>query len=483
MSYKLKVKSFKLGIIVLLLIFIFPNLGIAEQDLDEDFNSNFIISDFELEDYNSMDLDDIQYFLNKHDGILKYYVTNNIETGEIMTAAEIIYEAAQKYRINPKYLLTLLQKEQSLISNPRPTVKALGWATGYAICDDCSMDDPYLQQYKGFYNQVMSAAQRNRFYIENSDKDWLFQAGKKYNIDGQIVTPYNQATACLYSYTPHINGNYNFWKIWNKWFTRKYPNGSLLKEVGSSSVWLIKENKRCPFITWTAFTSRYDYRDIIEVNYSDLAKYPIGSSIKFTNYSYLKTPDKKIYLLDNDKLRPFASEEVVRYFGVNPEEVISIEWADYRYYTLGKEITMNSMYPNGAILKDKDTEDIYYVKDGIKSFIADDKILETNYPNQYVVRVSTEELDNLENGDLVKFKDGTLIKSKHDPTVYIISDGERRAVVNGQVFEDLEYSWDEIIEVDEYIVNIHELGNIIDDLEEEIDDSELMPSNQDSKPL
>ena len=473
----------KIIVSLLLLILIAPNFSFANQTLDSDFNQNYIISDFELENYTSMDLYDIQYFLSKQAGILKHYVTNNTGNGQLMTAAEIIYQAAQKYQINPKYLLTLLQKEQSLITNPHPTVKTLGWATGYAVCDSCSMDNPYLQKYKGFYNQVMYAAQRNRFYIENSDKVWLFQSGREYSIDGKVVIPYNHATACLYSYTPHINGNYNFWKIWNKWFTRKYPNGSLLKEVGSSGVWLIQENKRLPFITWNAFTSRYNPKNIIEVNYNDLAKYPIGKAIKFINYSYLKTPEAQIYLLDNDKLRAFVSNEVVRYFGVNPEEVINIGWEDYRYYTRGKDITMNSMYPNGAVLKNEDTEDTYYVKDGVKLFIADDKILEVNYSNQYVVKVSSEELDSLENGGLVKFKDGTLIKSYNNPTVYIISDGERRAVVNGQVFENLEYSWEDIIEVDGYIVNIHELGSMIDEQEEEIDEEELMPVEENSSPL
>lgn len=473
----------KILITLLLILLIAPNFSFANQSLDPNFNPNFIISDFELEDYNSMDLYDIQYFLSKQSGILKHYVTNNTANGELMTAAEIIYQAAQKYQINPKYLLTLLQKEQSLITNPHPTLKALGWATGYAVCDSCSMDNPYLQKYKGFYNQIMYAAQRNRFYIDNGDKTWLFQAGKEYNIDGKVVVPYNQATACLYSYTPHINGNYNFWKIWDKWFTRKYPNGSLLKEAGSSGVWLIQENKRLPFITWNAFTSRYNPKDIIEVNYNDLAKYPIDKAIKFTNYSYLKTPEGQVYLLDNDELRAFASEEVLRYFGVNPEEIINIGWEDYRYYTRGKDITMNSMYPNGAVLKNEDTEDTYYVKDGIKSFIADDKILEVNYPNQYVLKVSSEELDNLENGELVKFKDGTLIKSLNDSAVYIISDQKRRAVVNGQIFENLEYSWNDIIEVDDYIVNIHELGDIIDEEKKEINEEELMPVEEDSSPL
>jgi len=473
----------KIIILLLLVLLIAPNFSFANQTLDPDFNPNFIISDFELENYSSMNLDDIQYFLDRQPGILKHYVTNNTSNGQLMTATEIIYQAAQEYKINPKYLLTLLQKEQSLITDPHPTVKALGWATGYAVCDSCSMNDPYLQKYRGFYNQVMYAAQRNRFYLENQDKLWLFQVGQEYNIDGRRVVPYSQATACLYNYTPHINGNYNFWKIWNKWFTRKYPNGSILKEVESAGVWLIKDDQRWPFITWTAFTSRYNPRDIIEVNYNDLAKYPIGNAIKFTNYSYLKAPDGQIYLLDNDELKAFASADVVRYFGVNPEEIINIEWEDYRYYTRGSDITMNSLYPNGVILKDENTENVYYVKDGVKSFIMDNQILETNYPNQFVVKVSSDELNNLTDGELIKFKDGTLIKSKTNSTVYIISDGQRRPIVNGETFEDLEYNWEDIIEVDDNVINLHELGSIIEEQAEIIMEGELMPADENSSPL
>ncbi len=473
----------KIFIILLIFLLFVPNFSIAKQTFDVDFNPNFIISDFELEDYLSMDLEDIQYFLNRHNGILKYYLTNNTSTGESMTAAEIIYRAAQKYKINPKYLLTLLQKEQSLINNPHPTVKSLEWAAGYAVCDSCSLDNPYLQKYKGFYNQLMYAAQRNRFYIENQDKFWLFQLGKEYNIDGKIVVPYNYATACLYNYTPHLNGNYNFWKIWNKWFTRKYPNGSLLKEVKYPGVWLIKDNKRWPFITWTAFTSRYNPKDIIEVNHSDLVKYPIASAIKFTNYSYLRTPDQKVYLLDNNELRAFTNAEVARYFGVNPEEIIDIGWEDYRYYVRGKDITMSSMYPNGAILKEEGTGNIYYVKDGVKSAIIDEQILKVNYPHQYVNQVSVEEINKLKNSNVLKFKDGTLIKSKINSAVYIISDGKRRPIINAQVFKELGYDWQDIIEVDDAVLNIHELGEAIKEQEENINAEELMPINQNSNPL
>ncbi len=472
----------KVLLILAMIGLLFPNFAfLAEEDFDVLFSPNYIISDYELEDYSSMTLNDINYFLSRHNGILKYYITANPNTEERMSAATIIYEASQTYKINPKYLLVLLQKEQSLITNPSPSIRALDWATGYAICDSCSMTNPALQKYRGFYNQIMYAAERNRFYIENKDQPWLFRIGQEYLIDGHIITPSNQATACLYNYTPHLNGNYNFWKIWNKWFTRKYPNGSILKEIGSPGVWLIENGKRNPFITWTAFVSRYDPRGIIEIHHNDLIKYLEGPAIKFSSYSYLRTPDAQVYMLDLDKLRPFASEEVRRYFGVNPEEIIDITWEDANYYTQGDPITMDSMYPAGALLKYDNH--IFYVKNGYKHPIISQEILDINFGGQCVINVSEDELNFLTEGVFMKIKNGILVKSEDNNSVYVISDGERRPIQNAEIFESLGYNWSDIIELDENVLLIHKLGEAIEEPKQDILEEELLPENQESIPL
>jgi len=455
----------------------------SAQFFDPNFNPNYIISDFELIDYDSMTLSDIKYFLNENTGILKNYKEKDPKTGKLIDASEIIYQAARSYKINPQYLLTLLQKEQSLITDPSPSQKQLDWATGFAICDSCNMNDPQLIKFKGLYNQIFYAAQRNRFYINNKEEKWLFQIDKTYNIDNSFVSPLNQATVNLYNYTPHINGNYNFWKIWQKWFTKKYPNGSILKETNSKTIWLIEDGYRRPFMTWTAFISRYKAKDVLLANHNDLVKYPIGSYIQFENYSYLKTPDKKIYLLDNDKLREFESSEVVRYFGVNPEEIININWEDFRYYSEGEKITMKSTYPNGAILQDKNDKKIYYVKNGIKYPILDLAILKTNYPDQIKTLVDSMELNIMEIGDPIKFKDGTIIKEQKAPTVYIVSDGKLHAIKNEKIFQEFHYNWKDIIIVPKSIIDGYELGELIDIKPEQINPDELLPTENSAKPL
>ncbi|HNV96708.1 MAG TPA: hypothetical protein PKL13_00095 [bacterium] len=469
-------------LLIVLIVFTFCIIKTSSQEYDSLFNPSFIISDYELEDYSSMNVYDIQAFLNRQAGQLKNYITKDPDSGRLISAAEIIYNASQKYKINPKYLIVLLQKEQSLITDPNPTQKQFDWAMGFAICDSCAMNDPALQKYKGFYNQVFYAAQRNRFYIENKDLFWLFQVGREYNIDGIKISPINQATVNLYNYTPHYNGNYNFWKIWQKWFTKKYPNGSIIKAHGSPGVWIIEEGYKKPFITWSSFISRYKKSDIIDVSYSDLEKYPIGDPIKFENYSYLRTPDGSFYMVDNDKLRKFETRETARYFGVNPEEAINVSIDDINYYPKGENITLNSLYPNGIILQNIKDQRIYYVKDGKKSLILNNDLLKINYPNQAITKVSDDEIDKLESADNVIIRDGVLVKSHNNNAVYFISDGFRKPILSEDIFEKLGFSWGDIISISDNILNLNKLGDAITIIQENINENELLPT-QESHPL
>lgn len=156
-----------------------------------------------------------------------------------ITAAQIIYNAAQSYNISPKVLLVLLQKEQSLITDTWPYPSQYRSATGYG-CPDSSVCD---SQYYGFYNQVTKAAYQFRRYATYPDQ-YNYVAGQNnnipYNPNGgcgyKTVYIQNQATAGLYNYTPYVPntaalnnlyglgdgcsayGNRNFWRLYNDWF-------------------------------------------------------------------------------------------------------------------------------------------------------------------------------------------------------------------------------------------------------------------------
>lgn len=432
----------KLFTFVCLSTLLAPNLVSAQTD----FNPHFIISDAELQDC-SWTRTDVQQFLDTRGSYLRNYSATD-STGTTKTAADIIYDSAKAYQINPKFLLVTLQKEQSLITDDSPTAKQLDWATGYAVCDSCSMNDLRIQTKKGFANQVENAAAIMRWYYDNRDKSYIKKQGAIAVIDNTEVVPQSWATAFLYTYTPHLNGNKNFWRIWETWFGQVYPNGSLLKSASSSEMWLLQDGKKRKFASQTALITRLDPKMAMLVPETELSNYPTGADISFPNYSILKSPNGT-YLLDYDVLRPFASEEVVRKMGYNPDEVIEVSAADLASYTIGTTITNTTVAPQGIIYQITDLNNNYYLlKDGTLFPVTDKRVVEINFKNLKIEKHKLAELKQYPVADMpISLQDGVLIKSTGSKNVYVIDKGLKRKITDEETFIALGYKNNNIINV------------------------------------
>ncbi len=155
------------------------------------------------------------------------------------SAAQIIYDVAQNYRINPQVLLVLLQKEQGLVTDSWPWPIQYRSATGYGCPDTAPCD----AQYYGLTNQLGWAAKMFRS-IMDANPNWYtpYVLGNNYiqyspdaSCGGSNVNIQNRATQALYNYTPYqpnqaaLNagygtapcgayGNRNFWLYFNDWF-------------------------------------------------------------------------------------------------------------------------------------------------------------------------------------------------------------------------------------------------------------------------
>lgn len=420
------------------------------------FNPNFIIADSDMTDYDSMTLIDIQAFLESKNSPLAYLSFDDY-AGINKRASEIIWQAAQESMINPKLLLATLQKEQSLVEDKFPSQGQLDAAMGYG----CPDSGGCLAKAKGFGKQVDGAAWQFRKYFDTPGS-WFYKKGIEYSIDGYSIVPLNQATANLYNYTPHHHGNKRFWQIYQDYFGLDYPDGSLLKSADNPDVWVIKYGRKRHIDSWGVLVSRYDPRKILTVSSTDLEKYETGPSVKFYNYSLLGLPNGKIYLLVDDELRHIASPEVFRVIGFNPEEVEPAEPADLAGYLTGKEITVDSAYPTGALLQNKQTGGVYYVENGIKMPIVAKEIMDAAFSDKILTQVAPDILDQYEEGLPVKFPDGELVKAKDDSQVYVISNGNRVWIKDGSVFANFGYKWDNIIETSQAAINIHPLIDVIE---------------------
>ena len=437
-------------------------------------NPHYLVSDSEMLDVYSMSLLDIERFLIR--GALDEYMGEDVD-GEELSAAEIIFNAAHEFDLSPRFLLVLLQREQSLVEDDSLTQKQLDWAMGYAVCDNCSMNDPRIAKFKGFGNQVYYAAQRIReSYLEDLESRGYTETGMgpgiEKTIDGTLVTPVNNATAALYTYTPHLHGNENFALIWDRWFTYEYVTGSLLQDKESGGIWLIQYGERRPITSRTAFYSRFNPNTIVQVSATTLEQYPIGSPISFPNYSLLRSPNGTVYLIVDDARRGFTSMEAFRSLGFSTDEIVDVEWEDLNSYIEGEPLTLTSSYAQGALLQDKTTGGVFWVENGEKHSIFSREILANRFSNAPITPASTEDLDTFEQGDAVLFQDGTLTGVPGSPDVFVISEGMRRPIADELTFYSFGWDWSQVVWTSERAVLEHPLGEPLE-LATEFEEEEI----------
>ncbi|MEK7084157.1 MAG: serine hydrolase, partial [Patescibacteria group bacterium] len=400
---------------------------------------------------------DIQAFLEAYRSPLAGMFIADKE-GVNRTPADIIFRASEEYHINPKYLLVKLQKEQSLVTTPAPTQKQLDWATGYGVCDACSLDDPAIQKFKGFGVQADNAAGIMRWYYDHRDAEpWIKKPLESYVIDGISVRPENLATAFLYTYTPHLEGNKNFWKLWHAWFDQVYPNGTLMKTINDPSVYLISEGKRRRIMSMTVLTTRFDPKNILTIPEAEFSQYEEGSPLRFPNFSILRA-SSTYYLLDFDSLRPFENETVFKQFGYHPDEVIDVSEADILGYTLGSPVTAVNQYPHGRLLELKENGSLYFLKDGAYHPIFDKKIAKVNFPSLTTEKGSVSDLAGFTQGDPIRFADGTILGITGFSEIYAIEHGKRRHIPSEDIFLGLGYSWHSVVWTNEMVGGLYDIG-------------------------
>ena len=189
---------------------------------------------------------------------LKDYNENGVGT------AQIIYNVAQQYQINPQVLIVLLQKEQGLVTDTWPLPVQYRSATGYACGDTSACETAYY----GLTRQLYWAG--TMFHtIEINSQNWSnpYRSGTSWYTPyilgnnyvqyspnaacgGSTVNIQNRATQALYNYTPYqpnqasldavygtgdscsSHGNRNFYLYFSDWF-----GSTIAPDFSAQPVW------------------------------------------------------------------------------------------------------------------------------------------------------------------------------------------------------------------------------------------------------
>jgi uncharacterized protein YjdB len=221
----------------------------------DSFNAENIISDYMFTNKDSMSVGQIQNFLeSKGSACLANFQTLSLNdqngdglgdepygkgVGEQVSAATVIWQAAQLYRINPQVILATLQKEQGLVTRQ----DCPSWRYNTALGYGCPDSEPCDVAAYGFTRQIDYGVWHFRGFFDDTYPVPPTVPGSKfiaYNPDGgcggSVLNIQNRATAALYSYTPYqpnaaalatpqgqlvdcgAYGNLNFWRYFTSWF-------------------------------------------------------------------------------------------------------------------------------------------------------------------------------------------------------------------------------------------------------------------------
>lgn len=261
----------------------------------EDFDPELVISDDNMRAANSMSPSEIQQFLETLPGPLATLKTRDYDqvitlskktdnlnitpdTGEEpKLASQIIWEACQAWQISPKVMLTMLQKEQSLLTRTSLATNTLARAVGAGCPGSLVFPDTNpvaTNRYPGFGNQVWHGARLLDSYGEGHTYYPTYYEGITHKIYkdpvyGTTIRPKNLATFKLYVYNPSIPGNTNFYNIYRLYF------GSTFAKPTMREMWAFRNR----------YNGNYYYTGSIAQRHK-LRSYPSSNKWKYAGHVF-----------------------------------------------------------------------------------------------------------------------------------------------------------------------------------------------------
>lgn len=288
------------------------------------------------------------------------------------SAAQLIYDASQRYSINPKALIIKLATESAgpLTSDSWPLKSQYYYVMG-AHCPDsgpggaanCNIN------YSGFSMQIAESAKLLRDYLDGMEQSWWPYkrvgggidrsingstkdiCSNRYGVQnsncigwnvpqrgcgGTVVNIETKATAALYTYTPYqpnaaaLNnmygsgdncsayGNRNFWRVWNDWFgsTQEAGYTPFFQIPGSAKTYVFGADK--------TYYSIDSYQRLVDYGFESSFKLRVKQVSQASLGGYLNKGDLPaisrfegigVFILIDGRMHPFPSEEILESYG------------------------------------------------------------------------------------------------------------------------------------------------------------------------
>ena len=141
-----------------------------------------------------------------------------------------------------------------------------------------------------------------------------------------------------------------------------YPDGTLARAAGQPTVYLIKDGQKHEFISSRSFLKLgYRWDKVISTDATELAYYPTGYFVSYAEGTLLKAQNNpSIFLVDKGKIRPFLSAEIFQNLKYKQSQIMAISVQELAFYPVGEPVK----YKDGTLLRPKTDPDVYLIVGG-----------------------------------------------------------------------------------------------------------------------
>src|SRR3989344_214683 len=312
--------------------------------------------------------------------------------GRLRTAAELIYDASTSAGINPQVVLVTLQKEQTLITGTFSnggSQGALDRALGFGCPDEGGCSDIFL----GFYHQLFGN-------FDSEDTRYI-------GMPSSLVRSFNfESGGVRGGRGPLLNGHT---ARRGEVITLENTQGPPNNAPATQSVTL----------TNLATTALYRYTPHVYNGNFNFHKF-FTQWFRYANGTLLQTAGGSVYVIDNG-LKRQISVFVMTQRGLNPAAVITVSSGELSEFTAGDVMPPS----DGTILKNSAGQ-TYLMENGerrlVSSFVAAQRKLNL----AAAVLVPDAEITTYRDGGRALPAEGTLVKSRDNAAVYMITNNEKR---------------------------------------------------------
>ncbi len=437
------------------------------------FNPNVLISDERFIDVATLGggAEGIQKFLEAHgslladtspDFLLKLREPGDValksrlpdprpNIGRPRTAAELIYDAAISAGINPQVVLVTLQKEQSLIDGRFITSAGLQRALDRALGFGCPDDGGCGELFLGFYHQLFGNfdAQGDRYIgmAASLARSFYFEAGGGRVGRGPIISgrsarvgetitldntqgPPNNAPASqavtLSNYATAALYRYTphvyngNYNFW-RFFTGwfRYPNGTLLQASGDSKLYVVDNGLKRQVSALVINQRGLNLAGLVPVSPTELSEYPTGDVMPPRDGTLLKNSAGQLFLIEDSSRKSISSFVAVQR-KLDPAGSIAVPDDEIASYRDGGR----ALPLDGTLVKSKDSPAVFIIANNEKRLLSAIVFKQRGLRFSDVLSAEPGELDTYPQGRLMTPLDGTLVKAQGNPAVYHVGNGK-----------------------------------------------------------